>query len=148
MQNLQPDARDIRIYQKLGRVDAKSLETVDQLLLILPAEPSKADFDRLPQGAKLQAVYRKHPAGSTPAFSTRIANKKQTLVVGGTIAADADTFEQLTLGRKLVAAAAGQKAGSLGVCAVGFDATTQARLIESALAAALPSARWSVLSAC
>lgn len=137
MQNIQPDAHDIRIYQKLGRVDARSLETVDQLLLILPAKPSEAVFGKLPQGAGLQAVYRKHPAGSTPAFSTRIANKKQTLVVGGTIAPDADTFEQLTLGRKLVAAATGQKAGSLGICAIGFDAATQAGLIESALAAAL-----------
>ncbi|MDH3619425.1 MAG: leucyl aminopeptidase family protein [Gammaproteobacteria bacterium] len=85
----------------------------------------------------MQAVYRKHPADSTPAFSTRIANKKQTLVVAGTIAADADAFEQLTLGRKLVAAATGQKAGSLGICAVGFEAARQAELVKNALAAAL-----------
>lgn len=137
MRNIQPDGHDIRIYQKLGRVDAKSLETVDQLLLILPARPSKADFGRLPQGAKLQAVYRKHPAGSTPAFTARMTNKKQTLVVGGACAADAETFEQLTLGRKLVAAALGQKAGSLGICAVGFDAAQQARVVSNVLAAAL-----------
>ena len=140
MQNIQPDAHDIRIYQKLGRVDAKSLETVDQLLLILPPRPSKGEFAKLPQGAKLQAIYRKHPADSTPAFSTCLQNKKHTLVVGGTIAADADTFEQLTLGRKLVAAAAGQKAGSLGICAVGFDAASQAALVKSVLAAALAAA--------
>ena len=111
MQNVNPDIHDIRIYQKLGRVDAKSLETVDQLLLILPAKPSRTVFGKLPQGAKLQAVYRKHAAGSTPAFTTRLGNKKQTLVVAGTIAANASTFEQLTLGRKLVTAATSQKAG-------------------------------------
>jgi len=137
MQNIQPETHDIRIYQKLGRVDTKSLESVDQLLLILPAKPSKADFAKVPQGARIQAVYRKHAAGSTPAFSTRLGNKKQTLVVGGTIAADASTFEQLTLCRKLVEAATGQKAGSLGICVAGFDTATQADLVNSALAAAL-----------
>ena len=140
MQNLLPDTPDIRIYQKLGRVDAKSLETVDQLLLILPASPSKADFGLLPQGAKMQDVYRKHAADGTPAFTTRLANSKQTLVVGGTIAADASTFEQLTLGRKLVAAATAQKAGCLGICAVGFSEEEQGQLVISVLAAALAGA--------
>jgi len=140
MQKLLPDTPDIRIYQKLGRVDAKSLDTVDQLLLILPAKPSTADFGMLPQGAKMQDVYRKHAADEIPAFTTRLANSKQTLVVGGTIAADAGTFEQLTLGRKLVAAATAQKAGSLGICAVGFSFDEQAKLISSVLSAALAGA--------
>ncbi|HKJ19403.1 MAG TPA: hypothetical protein VJ993_01960, partial [Woeseiaceae bacterium] len=88
----------------------------------------------------MQAVYRKHLAGATPAFTTRLANKKQTLVVAGTVAAAASTFEQLTLGRKLVAAATGQKAGSLGICAVGFDAERQGELVNNVLAAALAAA--------
>jgi leucyl aminopeptidase len=85
----------------------------------------------------MQAVYRKHDADSTPAFSTRLANKKQTLVIGGTIAAKASTFEQLTLGRELVQAATKQKAGSLGICVVGFDSAIQATLVGNILAAAL-----------
>ena len=140
MQNLNPDIHDIRIYQKLGRVDAKSLESVDQLLLILPAKPSATVFGKLPQGAKMQAVYRKHAPDSTPAFTTRLGNKKQTLVVAGTIAADASTFEQLTLGRKLVAAATSQKAGCVGICAVGFDTAAQTSLVSNMLAAALAAA--------
>jgi leucyl aminopeptidase len=140
MQKIQPDKHDLRIYQKVGHVDAKSLDSVDQLLLILPAKPSKSDFGKLPQGAKMQAVYRKHLAGATPAFTTRLANKKQTLVVAGTVAAAASTFEQLTLGRKLVAAATGHKAGSLGICAVGFDAERQGELVNNVLAAALAAA--------
>lgn len=140
MKNITPDTHDIRIYQKLGRVDAKSLESVDQLLLILPARPTKAEFGRLPQGAKLQAIFRKHAAGEVPAFSSRLSNKKQTLVVGGTLAADATAFEQLTLGRKLVAAATSQKAGSLGICAIGFDSSTQATIINNMLAATLAAA--------
>jgi leucyl aminopeptidase len=135
-----PEIADVRIYQKLGRIDAKSLQTTDQLLLLLPARPKKTDFSRIPQGAKLQAVLRKHKPGSTPAFTTRLANARQTLVVAGTVAADTSTFEQLTLGRKLVAAATNQKAGSLGICAVGFKADDQARIISNVLAAALAAA--------
>ena len=85
-------------------------------------------------------MYHKHAAASVPAFSTRLTNKKQTLIVAGTVAADADAFEQLTLGRKLVAAATEQKAGSLGICAVGFDSGTQAALVNNVLAAALAAA--------
>lgn len=140
MQNLLPDTPDTRIYQKPGRVDAKALESVDQLLLILPPRPSKRDFQSLPQGTKMQAVYRKHADGATPAFVTRLANKRQTLVVAGTIAADASTFEQLTLGRKLIKAATEQKAGSLGICVAGFDEARSAELVRNMLAAALAAA--------
>ena len=137
MQNITPDTHDIRIYQKLGRIDAKSLEACDQLLLILPTKPSKTDFAKLPQGAKLQAIYRKYAAGSTPAFTTRLTNKKMTFVAAGTLDKNASAFEQLTLGRKLVAAATNQKAGSLGICANGFDDATQKAVVGSVLAAVL-----------
>ena len=73
MHSLLPDSKEIRVFQQLGRVTAKQLEPLDQLLLILPAKPTKADFGKLPQGAGMQAVYRKHAAGSTPAFTTRWA---------------------------------------------------------------------------
>jgi len=137
MTSIAPDIHDIRIFQKLGRVHTKDLDTVDQLLLILPARPSSADFRRLPQGSKLQAVLRKHSAGSTPAFTSRLSNKRQTLVVAGTTSAGASAFEQLTLGRKLVAAAGSQKPGSLGICAIGFNPDAQARAVNNVLAAAL-----------
>lgn len=137
MNTVAPNLHDIRIYQKLGRIDAKALNSVDQLLLLLPTRPTAAVFRRIPQGAKLQAVLRKHTQGETPAFTTRLNNQKQTLVVAGTTSPDAAVFDQLTLGRKLVAAATGQKPGSLGICAIGFKPEDQARAISNALAAAL-----------
>jgi leucyl aminopeptidase len=137
MTEIVPELHDIRIYQKVGRLDTRSLNTADQLLLILPARPTAAHFRRIPQGSKLQAVMRKHADGSTPAFTSRLSNKKQTLVVGGKLSPDASTFEQLTFGRKLVAAATTQKPGSLGICAIGFSAKEQALVINNVLAAAL-----------
>lgn len=137
MTTVVPDIHDIRIFQKPGHLSKKVLEPVDQLLLILPARPTAAVFRKVPEGSKLQAVYRKRVDGSIPAFTTHLGNKRQTLVVAGTVEADAGAFEQLTLGRKLVAAAAGQKAGSLGICALGFDPDAQATLVNNVLAAAL-----------
>ena len=140
MKNITPDLRDIRVYQKPGRIDAGAIAACDQLLLILPERPSANDFGTLPQGTKLQAVYRKHEAGSTPAFTTRLANKKQTFVVAGTLAANPTVFEQLTLGRKLVATATKEKAGSLGICAVGFDDELRTNIVRNVLAAVLAAA--------
>ncbi len=135
-----PDLQKVRIYQKVGRIDSKSLEACEQLLLILPERPNATHFRALPQGAKMQAVYRKHDAGTVPAFTTRLANKKQTYVVAGTLGRNASTFEQLTLGRKLVAAATRQKAGSLGICVVGSDDHDRVvcNILAAALAAAFP----------
>jgi leucyl aminopeptidase len=83
---------------------------------------------------------RRSKPDSTPAFTTRLANKKQTLVIGGTLEKDASAFEQLSLGRQLVAAACGQKAGSLGICAIGFDTSEQTVIIKNMVAAALAAA--------
>jgi len=140
MTDLVPDIHDIRIIQKLGRLDRKSLEAADQLLLILPAKPTATDFRKIPQGSKLHAVMRKHPADATPAFTSRLSNNRQTLVVAGKLAADASAFEQLTLGRKLIAAATSQKAASLGICAVGFTSDATATIVNNMLAAALAAA--------
>lgn len=135
-----PDFQNIRIYQSLGRIEARSLEATDQLLLILPAKPSAAEFRKIPQGAKMHRVWRQSATDSTPAFVSRLGNKKQTLVVAGTLPKDASAFEQLTLGRQLVAAACTQKAGCLGICVVGFDGGRQAVICNNILAAALAAA--------
>ena len=56
MHPLLNDARDIRVVQQTGRVTAKSLEAIDQLLLILPERAKASVWSSLPQGAKLQAA--------------------------------------------------------------------------------------------
>ena len=137
MHSLMPDSREIRVTQKLGRVTSDAVSAVDQLLLILPKRPKAAVWRSIPQGNKLRSLLRKRSAGEVPAFESRLSNKRQTLVVGGHIAADADTFEQLTFARRIVAAAATEKAGCVGILVVGFDAVTQRALIEASCAAAL-----------
>ena len=137
MPNTLPDSGDIRCTQRPGRVDSKALETIDQLLLILPARTPTALWRKLPQGKRLQALLRKRPAGDVPALQTRLTNKRQTLVVAAKIAPDTGAFERLTLARKLVAAATTEKAGTLGILVLGFDADAAQALSEAAVAAGL-----------
>lgn len=137
MPNYLPESRDIRVSQKPGRVDSKGIEPIDQLLLILPKRVPASLWRRIPQGSKLQALLRKRPAGDLPALQTRLQNKRQTLVVAGKIDGDAAKFEQLTFARKLVAAGTKEKAGSLGILIVGFDAEDEEALCTAMVAAAL-----------
>jgi leucyl aminopeptidase len=132
-----PASRELRVTQQTGAANSKALEALDQLLLILPKRVPAALWRRVPQGTKLQALLRKHPAGQTPSLVTRLPNKRQTLVVAGKIGPDAEAFERLSFARKLVAAATREKAGTLGILVLGFDPVDQERLCEAVLAAAL-----------
>ena len=135
-----PDLQSVRIYQKLGRVDTKTLAACDQLVVVLPAKPSAKHFRELPQGRKLQQILQTSTSGSMPALTSRLSNDKQTLLVAGLLEAKASAFEQLSLGRQLVKAVCSEKAGSLGICVIGFDDSQQASILNNILAAALGAA--------
>ena len=120
MPNTLPDSSVIRCTQHPGKTDSKTLEPIDQFLLILPKRVPTALWRRIPQGSKLQALLKKRPAGDLPALETRLANKRQTRVVAGKIEPGAAAFAKLTFARKLVSAATGEKAGCLGIAVLGF----------------------------
>ncbi len=132
-----PPSSVVRCTQHLGKLDSKALEPVDQLLLILPERIPTALWKRIPQGARMQALMRKRTKGDLPALQTRLANKRQTLVVAGRVKAGGDAFARLTFARRLVGAALGEKAGCLGIAVLGFDDENTRDLAEAAVAAAL-----------
>ena len=82
-------------------------------------------------------MLRKRSSGDVPALQTRLDNKRQTLVVAGKVGSDDDTFARLTLARRLVSAATGEKAGCLGIAVLGFDADDAESLCNATVAAAL-----------
>ncbi len=131
-----PDLRPVRCTQTVGKLDSKAIAATDQLLLILPKRTSKQLWQRIPQGAKLEALLKKSLPGRIPLFETRLPNKRQTRVVAAKIDPAADVFAQLTLARKLVAAATGEKPGCLGIAVVGFETAQQIALCNAAVAAA------------
>jgi len=135
------DAPDVRIVQHPERLTAKLLEPVDQLLLILPERVPQSVWNSLPQGAKLKAVAKKRgKAQRSATFLSRLANKRQTLVVGASIAGGTSAFEQLDFGRKLLASASPDTGGCIGICVLGFNDSDGATLAGNVLAAVLAAA--------
>ena len=100
MPNTLPDLRNTRVTQHTGKLDANAVAPMDQLLLILPRRMPAALWKRIPQGTRLQALMRKHPAGHFPVLEARLTNKRQTRVVAGKIAPGADAFERLVVERR------------------------------------------------
>lgn len=140
MQDTLPDLAVISCSQRSGKLDARGLAAIDQLLLILPERIPASLWRSIPQGNRLQASLKKRPAGDVPALLTRLGNERQTLVVAGKCAPGSAAFEQLTLARKLVAAASSEKAGCLGIAVLGFATDEQQTLCKAAVAAALAAA--------
>lgn len=141
MQSLLPEINShnkrIGITQSIGIPGSKALAGIDQLLLILPTKVPPGLWRRIQQGNRIKALMRKRNKGSVPAAETRLNNKRQTRVLVGTVADDTDAFEELTLGRKLIAAATTEKAGCLGIWVLGFDTMDQRRIARHVAAAAL-----------
>ncbi len=134
------DAPGVRVVQHPERVTAKLFEPLDQLLLILPERVPQRTWNALPQGARLKAVARKRSKNPGAIFLNRLANKRQTLVVGGSIAATSTAFEQLEFGRKLLAAATNESGRCIGICVAGFSDSDAGTIAKNVLAATLAAA--------
>lgn len=137
MHALLNDAPVTRIVQQTGRVTSKHLDAVDQLLLILPERVPAAAWNSLPQGARLKAAMRKRERDAMPSLMSRLANKRQTLVLGATVPSAASAFDELVLGRRLAAAAAAESGSSVGIIVAGFDDERAAGVARNVLAAIL-----------
>ncbi len=127
----------IRIVQQIGQPSASVLETIDQLLLILPAKPTEKSWSVLPQGSKVKALLKRRPSGSVPEITTRLGNKSQTALHVGLLDSKIDAFEQLTFGRKMLAAALAENSGCVGIWVHGFNSEQQRVIAERMCAAAL-----------
>jgi len=133
----------VGITQSTGIPGAQTIAGIDHLLLVLPAKIPAALWRKIPQGGKVQTLMRRRVPGKTPAISTRINNKRQTALHVGTMDSDVSAFEALTFGRKMVAAALSEQAGTIGIWVLGFDTETQGLIVARVTAAALAAA-WSM----
>ncbi|MDH4126567.1 MAG: leucyl aminopeptidase family protein [Gammaproteobacteria bacterium] len=137
MHELLPKAAKIRITQKPGRLTAKALHPLDQLLLFLPKRPKDEMWRAIPEGKRIRSAMAKRAGNDVPVLHTRLSNQRQTQVLGATVAADTSTFELLTIARKLIAAAGDEKAATLGICVAGLPGAQQQAIGKAAIAAAL-----------
>ncbi len=129
-----------KITQITGTAGSKAIAGIDQLLLILPKRVPTSLWRKVPQGSKIQSLLHRKGARGVPAVSAHLPNKRQTTISVGKIDPQSDAFDMLTFARKMVTAATSEKAGTLGIWALGFDKEQQESIVARVTAAALAAA--------
>lgn len=128
------------ITQLTGTPTNADFERLDQLLLIVPQHQNDKLWRKVPQGSKVKALMQRRAAQSVPAVLTRVSNQKQTNLLVSALGKDNSTFAQLSFAAKLVAAAADEKPGALGIWVLGFAVAEQNNIVNNVVAAALAAA--------
>ncbi len=135
MSELLPAAPGPRLLQSPGKLSRKAFDRIDHLLVLLPAKPTRAHWQQIPEGLKLQAVGRR--AGRPTPIHGRLHNAAATGVTVGYAATNgAKTFERLKLAGKLVALALKDCPGEIGLLLPGAGAEETQRWAEAFLLAA------------
>jgi leucyl aminopeptidase len=130
----------VRVTQAPGIPSASAIAGIDKLLIVMPEKVPASVWRSIPQGNKVQALMKRRLPGAIPTVRTRLSNKRQTNLLLGTVSADAETFDHLSFGRKMVAAALTEQGGSLGIWVLGFRKDDAAKLALHVTAAALAAA--------
>ena len=128
---------NVRVTQSTGSPGAQAIAGIDHLLLVLPDKVPAAAWRKVPQGLKLKTLMRRRAPGAVPAVSSRVNNKRQTAIHAATVAPTDETFDRLTFARRLVGSALREKAGTIGIWALGFDEDAERTLVENVVTAAL-----------
>lgn len=127
----------IRITQATGTPASAAFAGIDKLLVVAPERVPASAWRSIPQGNKVRALMKRRVPDAVPAVRTRLTNKRQTSLLLGTVSADAEAFDHLSFGRKMVAAALAERGGSLGIWVQGFRQDDAAKLTRHLVTAAL-----------
>lgn len=114
---------------------------LDALLAVVPAQATARHFAQLPDAARWRALHARDPARPGTVRSTTLGNARHTLAVLGYLAADAGSFERLSLAARLVRELAARGPESLGLAAVAAPGMHEA-LLAAALAQAFELPSW------
>jgi leucyl aminopeptidase len=91
----------VPVRQIGARISASILARYAGALLFLPLEPSESDWQALPHGTMLRALFGQKVRKAGDAFHLRVGPQAQTLLVVACIAGAASTFERLQAAGKL-----------------------------------------------
>jgi len=102
-------------------------------IILLPPAPAQSDWDALPCGAPLRALYGRKPRKGGESVQLRVGENAETLVIAACLAETATTFERLQTAGRLARAALEGEPQTLLVLAQGgareaVDATVHATL--------------------
>jgi len=119
------------------RLSAGVVDSLDALLLVVPAPPHRHDLASLPHGALLLRRFRARERRAGHVFTARLPNAAQTLVVLGITADGASRFEQLELAGRMVHELPLEECGTIGAAASGLEPDEEAGGVAACLSAAM-----------
>ena len=126
-----------RIMQVLGKPRISDLEKYNQLIIVIPKKESKSIWNLIPQGKKIKELIKNYSKGSSPAITSRLKNTKQTSLHIGLLDSELHAFDRLAFSRDMIKSVTQEKAGSLAIWVLGFEADFQKKYTEEILSAAL-----------
>ena len=129
----------VPVRQIGSRITAAVLARYAGALLFLPLAPSHTDWDALPHGAMLRALFVRKMRKAGDTFHLRVGPRAQTLLVVACVANEASTFERLQAAGKLARSVLDGDPPSLLVWQQGC-ATTAAEPTLNTMIAALQAA--------
>lgn len=130
----------IKLIQTTVAASKRTLDSVDQLMIVVPDKPPASVWKTLPNGDKLKSLLSRAKKKRVPAITSRLSNKRQTGIALGRIGKDTEAFQRLTFARKMFAHTVSEKIHTVGIWVLGFDKAEEEQLIENMLAAALAAA--------
>jgi len=118
-----------------SRVTESTLARYASALLFLPLAPSPSDWNALPHGAVLRALYERKVRKAGDTFHLRVGPRAQTLLVVACVAGVASTFERLQAAGKLARSALDGDPQSLLIWQQGCDTAAAEATFNAAIAA-------------
>jgi len=115
-----PDFSPLKVTRSTAGAGRKQLDSLDHLVVILPAEFGPAAFRGLPKAAHLERLASRALKAGDPHVTTHLDNKRGTAITLAPFKAS-ETFKALTWARKLVAESTRLGAAKLGVLTPGLD---------------------------
>ena len=136
-----PEAPRIRLRAASDALRDATLARADAGVILLPAAEARAALAKLPQAALWQRLYQANrrtvPA---PILSTRLANRRGTLVVVGFLPESPSAFQRLQLAGRLMREAVKPGVVDLALHTVGLPAAQSRAALEALASAALAAA--------
>jgi len=132
----------IKINQHTKTPSAARLVAFPVAICILPEKPGAADWAQLPDAGILKPRFQQLRRRDRHAnrLATDLPGESATHVIVQTLEPAAATFELLTRGRELAAAARARDPAAVSLQIAGFDPAVTARLVEIVVAALLAAA--------
>jgi leucyl aminopeptidase len=133
--------------RKIGaRVSAAKLARYPAAILLLPPEPADADWDALPHGEVLGALFAAKPRKAGDWFEVRVGRRAETSLLVAVLPDQASVFERLQFAGKLARAALSAEPAALLLftqgCAAGVAVESLLALVAAVQAAAFPLANF------